>query len=121
VKTKKWQDLYGKLPQESRNRVEAQVKKALREIPLDELRSARRLTQQQLASQLDISQAVVSRVERQADMYVSTLRNFVEAMGGRLEIQAVFPDGRVIIKQFRELDRPEVSAAADCSLRSPAK
>jgi hypothetical protein len=106
VTTKKWQDLYAKLPKERRDRVEARVKKAQAEMPLDELRCARQFTQQQLARQLDCSQAVVSRVERQTDMYLSTLRNFVEAMGGQLEIQAVFPDGRVVVNQFRELQKP---------------
>jgi hypothetical protein len=50
------------------------------------------MTQVALAKQLNMVQPSVSRLERQADLYVSTLRRYVEALGGRLEIHAVFPD-----------------------------
>jgi transcriptional regulator with XRE-family HTH domain len=67
----------------------------LKTMPVHELRTARKLTQQQLAQTLGMSQAAVSQIEKRADMYLSTLENFVEAMGGRLELYAVFPDGKV--------------------------
>jgi DNA-binding XRE family transcriptional regulator len=60
---------------------------------LSQLRNARRLTQVQLAAILGVSQAQVSRMENQADLYLSTLRSYVQAMGGELELRAVFPDG----------------------------
>ena len=60
---------------------------------LGELRKARALTQQQLARSLRVSQAQVSRIESQADLYLSTLRSYVEAMGGELELRVVFGDG----------------------------
>jgi transcriptional regulator with XRE-family HTH domain len=72
-------------------------------MPLEQIRNARRLTQVQLAEAMHIDQARVSRLERRTDMYVSTLANFIEAMGGRLEIRAVFPDGEIKIKQFTDL------------------
>lgn len=59
---------------------------------LHELRRARQMTQVALAQQLNIVQPSVSRLERQADMYVTTLRRYIEALGGRLEIRAVFDD-----------------------------
>jgi transcriptional regulator with XRE-family HTH domain len=59
---------------------------------LHELRGAREMTQVALAKQLNMVQPSVSRLERQADLYVSTLRRYIEALGGRLEIHAVFPD-----------------------------
>jgi transcriptional regulator with XRE-family HTH domain len=59
---------------------------------LHELRRAREMTQVALAKQLNMVQPSVSRLERQADLYVSTLRRYIEALGGRLEIHAVFPD-----------------------------
>ena len=74
----------------------------LREMPLHELRLARQKTQTQLASVLDVQQAAVSRIERRADMYISTLRSYIEAMGGRLEIVATFPDGAVRLTQLGE-------------------
>jgi len=71
------------------------LKDHLKKMPLHELRAGRRLTQQQLARTLDMSHAAVSQMEKRTDMYLSTLENFVEAMGGRLEMYAVFPDGKV--------------------------
>src|SRR5580692_935041 len=76
-------------------------------MPLDALRDARRLTQVQMAQLLKISQGAVSKVERRTDMFVSTLRNYVRAIGGDLEIRAVFPDGDVLIDQFDDAKRTE--------------
>ena len=73
-------------------------------IRLDELREARELTQVQLAQVLQVSQGAVSKVERRADMYISTLRSYVRAIGGDLQIRAVFPEGEVVIDQFEDLD-----------------
>jgi transcriptional regulator with XRE-family HTH domain len=69
----------------------------LAELPLQELRHARELTQATLAEALDCGQDEVSKLERRADMLVSTLRRYIEAMGGSLEIIAKFPDGVVQI------------------------
>ena len=66
-----------------------------------------RLTQEALADSLNIKQAAVSKMERRSDMYVSTLRKMVEAMGGRLQIIAVVPNGKVGINQFGKIRRPE--------------
>jgi transcriptional regulator with XRE-family HTH domain len=73
---------------------------------LAELRGSRGLTQEELASRLDISQSNVSRLERRRDMLISTLREVVEAYGGRLRIIAEFPEESVEITLFEEaLDR----------------
>lgn len=81
---------------------------------LAQLRHARRLTQTQLAGALGVSQAQVSRVENQADLYLSTLRSYVQAMGGELELRAVFPDGQAATITIAELlghaEAPDVSA-----------
>ena len=71
----------------------------------DELREARRLTQEHLAELLQVNQAAVSKVERRADMYVSTLEKIIKAMGGQLEIRAVFPEWQVRINQFHTLGK----------------
>jgi transcriptional regulator with XRE-family HTH domain len=98
---KKFRDLVAKMPPESRQRAQEKKRQLLAAMPLDELRAAREMTQEQLAAVLGIRQAAVSKLERRADMYVSTLRNVIKAMGGRLEIRAVFPDhGTVEITQF---------------------
>ena len=76
----------------------------LAEMPLSELRAARQLTQESLAKSLGINQAAVSKMERRTDMYISTLRDFVVAMGGELEITARFPDGAIKIQQFQDAE-----------------
>lgn len=80
---------------------------ALAAMPLDALRDAKRLTQVQMAQLLKISQGAVSKVERRTDMFVSTLRNYVRAIGGDLEIRAVFPDGDVVIERLGTLKRSD--------------
>src|SRR6202161_1402557 len=77
------------------------VREELQRMALDELRSAKQLTQADMAEMLDVPQSSISRIERRADMYLSTLRNYIRAMGGVLQIQAVFPDGgAVVIDRF---------------------
>ena len=73
---------------------------------LAELRRARALTQAQLGEALEMPQSAVSRLERQADLYVSTLRRYIEAMGGALHLEAVFPDARIPIARFGSLVEP---------------
>jgi transcriptional regulator with XRE-family HTH domain len=77
------------------------------EMDLSELRRARRLSQEELAQTLHVGQAAVAKLEKRADMYVSTLRRFVEAMGGELEIVVRFPDRDVRIKSFEDLRERE--------------
>ncbi len=62
------------------------------------------LTQVNLAKVLQINQGAVSKMEKRADMYVSTLRNFIQAMGGQLQVKAIFPEGEVQIDQFESVD-----------------
>ena len=69
----------------------------------EEHRLARQLSQETLAESLGIDQSGVSKLERRADLYVSTLRRYVEAMGGSLEIVARFPDGEVRIAGLGEI------------------
>src|SRR5579863_10717292 len=89
-----------KMSAESRERSRALSAKYRAEMPLDELREAREMTQVHLARILKVNQAAVSKMERRTDMYVSTLREFVRAMGGELKITAKFPEGTVEINQF---------------------
>ena len=69
------------------------AKRAMREaLALAELRASRDVTQQGLADALRVSQPNVSRIEHQDDVYLSTLRSYVEALGGSLQVRAVFDD-----------------------------
>jgi transcriptional regulator with XRE-family HTH domain len=74
-------------------------------LPLQELRQARQFSQEQLADALRVRQASISKMERRTDMYISTLRSYIEAMGGELDIVARFPDGTVRIKQFSDIEK----------------
>jgi predicted transcriptional regulator len=74
------------------------------ELTLAELREARERTQKQLTADLGTTQSGVSRIEHETDLYVSTLRTYVEALGGQLCIQAVFPDARVTIQTFADIE-----------------
>jgi DNA-binding transcriptional regulator YiaG len=100
---KKFRDLRGRMSPESQERAHARAKAMLAELPLQELRQARYLTQEALAKTLGSKQALVSKFERRADVYVSSLRSYIQAMGGELEIIARFPDGAVKINQFEEI------------------
>lgn len=96
---------------ETDGREEARVERILAAMPLEALRDAKQLTQVQMAQLLKISQGAVSKVERRTDMFVSTLRNYVRAIGGDLQIRAVFPEGDVLIDQFSDLNRQAHSRA----------
>jgi DNA-binding XRE family transcriptional regulator len=72
----------------------------LRELELRDLREALRVTQVALAKKLKITQAAVSRLEKRPGMLVNTLRDYVEALGGKIEVRAVLPDRTVGLTQF---------------------
>ena len=75
-----------------------QLKRAtLDAVELTQLREARGKTQREVAETLDVSQANISRIEHEDDLYLSTLSNYVAALGGRLELRAVFPDEAIEI------------------------
>lgn len=85
---------------------------------LGQVRRARRLTQQQLGMTMRVSQAQVSRIENQADLYLSTLRSYIEAMGGELQLRVAFPGGEwceIAIDEATETASPGVSAASGSS------
>ena len=87
---------------ERRARVDARKSEMLAAMPLHELREARAMTQKAVGDVLKVNQPAVAKLERRADMYVSKLRAYIEAMGGRLNIVAEFPHGSVVITNFSE-------------------
>ena len=77
---------------------------AAEEMSLAQLRKARAMTQAALARKLGKTQALVSRIESAGDLYLSTMRKQIEALGGDLDIRAVFPDmAPVSICGFRDM------------------
>lgn len=89
-----WSNLKRRMSPAARARVDARVKATLSTMPLAEIRKAVGLTQKELAKKLAVGQGHVSKVETAADMYLTTLRKYVEALGGELHLTAVFPGGR---------------------------
>jgi len=100
---KKFSELRDRMSPAARAASEREFRRIVEEMPLEELRAARELTQTSLAKILDVGQSEVSKIEKRTDMYVSTLASYVKAMGGELEICAVFPDGKVKINQFEDI------------------
>ena len=99
----KWRNVRRKHSPEVEAEIARGVKAAAGVMTLYQLREARSLTQVNLAKVLNVNQGAVSRMEKRADMYVSTLRNFIQAMGGQLQVKAIFPEGEVEIDQFESL------------------
>ena len=92
---------------ERRRRVDEMKRDLLAEMPLHELRRARELTQRELARMLKVNQPAVSKLEQRADVYVSSLRSYIEAVGGKLRIVAEFPEGEVAITNFSQVGEAE--------------
>jgi len=106
---KPFKNLVEKMSPQSRARIRKRTAQMASEMALQELRQAMQLTQQELAEHLKLNQAAVSKMEHQSDMYVSTLRRFIAAMGGQLRIVAHFPQGDVVINQFEEIRNPKTT------------
>lgn len=102
---KNFNQLLDKMSPERRARIEEGTRRLLEEMSLPDLRQARQLTQEHLAEVLNIKQASLSKIERALDMYISTLDKIIRAMGGQLEIRAIFPDRQIKINQFRNIGK----------------
>ena len=102
---KNFRELEARMSPAARIRSDAKARKMVEGIALGDLRQAMGITQERLAKALRINQAGVSKIERRSDIFVSTLRKAVKAMGGELEIRAKFRTGDVKIKQFGGIAR----------------
>lgn len=102
-------DYMRKLSEEDRQKVLAMAKELIaEEKTLRQIRRAREYSQVTLAEILGMNQGDLSKFERRTDAYLSTIRRYIEAMGGTLELVATFPDtGSVKITNIGELDGEE--------------
>lgn len=98
--TKKFSELRAKLPADSQARAAARAEAILVEMQLQELRKSRQVTQVDVARAMNIEQAAVSKLERREDMYLSTLRDYIRALGGELKLVAAFPDATIQVHTF---------------------
>lgn len=95
---KKWSELREKMSLEQQARSAAKTEAMLLEVELAKLRQAREMTQVEVAEAMNTQQASISKLERREDMYLSTLREYIEALGGQLKLVASFPDGDIPIR-----------------------
>ena len=109
---KPFKTLMDRMTPERQARIHTRAATLVREITLQELRQAQKLTQEQIASSRHMNQAAVSKMEHQSDMYISTLRRFLSAMGADLKIVATFPNGDVVINQFEDIPKGEKLGSA---------
>ncbi len=91
---------------ESRARSDARYRQLRAKMPLQTLRKALELTQQPVAATLGLHPVALSKMESQTDLYVSTRRRLVEAMGGELRIVACFPQGAIEINPCQRKPEP---------------
>jgi transcriptional regulator with XRE-family HTH domain len=99
--------IIGNLPAERRAKVAAWTRQLIaEETALRSLRKARQLTQERMAELLNIGQDSVSRIENRSDLLLSTLKSYVEAMGGSLRLIVEFPDGIAELSSIGEPKEP---------------
>jgi transcriptional regulator with XRE-family HTH domain len=107
------EEIIAALPPERRAKILARGRQLIaKEKALRHLRQARNLTQKSMATLLGMDQAGVSKIEHRSDMLLSTLRSYVEAMGGSLRLLAEFPDGAAELLSLNDDDVPERPAAS---------
>jgi hypothetical protein len=114
-------EVIGSLPPERRARIKSRAAELIaEEVALRDLRRAKHVTQEQVAERLGGRQVYVSRLEKRADMKLSTLRDYVRAIGGDLQLMVTFPEGKTVrIKDIGEVaPRPQARAIRKVSPRS---
>jgi len=98
--TKKFSELRNQMSPASQSRAAARTEAMLVAMQLQELRRARNVTQTRVAQAMSVEQAAISKLEHRDDMYVSTLREYVKALGGELKLVASFPDADIRVQPF---------------------
>lgn len=96
-------EILNQMPEEERAQVFQRAEEIRQEINLREMRRLRKITQARLSRKLKIGQEGVSRIEKRTDLYLSTLQNYVEGVGGKLSLVMEFPDrAPVVLTGFGE-------------------
>jgi transcriptional regulator with XRE-family HTH domain len=112
-------EIVGNLPADRRAKIAARTQQLIaEETALRSLRKARRLTQVRMAKLLHIGQDSVSRLESRSDLLLSTLKSYVEAMGGRLRLVVEFPDG---VAELSSIGEPKEPPSARMPSRSSGR
>ncbi len=112
-----WRDIKHKFSEAEHEGIKREAEAELERIGFGKLRLARQQTQVALAERLDIPQNAVSRLERRTDLLLSTMRGYIEALGGRLELRAVFPDGEFVLDTLGPAKRVRSRSSKPSSAR----
>ena len=115
MKTTLWKDLNHKNSLEKRAEIRREALAELDRMGFAALRKAREQTQVELAEKLGINQASVSAIENNSDLLLSTLAKYVRALGGDVEIRAVFPEATFNLEPLPASERPATSRRAAAS------
>jgi predicted transcriptional regulator len=100
MKVHKWKDIRArKFSPDRLKQIDQEVEKELLEMDLRALREAVGLTQEELARKVEVTQSQLSKLERREDHRLSTLRRYVEALGGKLEVFAVVDGKRIRLSE----------------------
>jgi DNA-binding XRE family transcriptional regulator len=107
-----WEDLQHKSSPERLAEIDREAVAELDRIGFAALRKARELTQVELAEKLGIDQASVSAIENRSDLLLSTLTKYIRALGGEVEVRAVFPEATFNLEPMipAEISVPSPSA-----------
>jgi DNA-binding XRE family transcriptional regulator len=118
------EEMLARESEESRRKIAIMAAQLIaEELNLREVRRLRKLTQARLSKKLKIGQEGVSRIEKRTDLYLSTLRSYVEGVGGKLSLVVEFPDrAPVILAGLGEsADQESARKGARKTTRTPAK
>ena len=107
--TKKFKQLREAMSPKSQASARAKTKVMMADMALSELRQAFELSQEEMARIMEVNQPAISKIEKNTDMFISTLRRFVEAVGGELEITARFNDELIRINQFKDMHKKSIT------------
>ena len=120
MKTTAWNDLNHKVPLEHREQLKREAVAELDRMGFASLRKARQQTQVELAEKLGIDQASVSAIENRSDLLLSTLAKYVRALGGDVEIRAVFPEATFNLEPLLTGEIVPAPASVSSSSRHPS-
>ena len=120
MKTIAWNDLNHKVPMERREQLKREAVAELDRMGFASLRKARQQTQVELADKLGIDQASVSAIENRSDLLLSTLAKYVRALGGDVEIRAVFPEATFNLEPLLTGEIVPAPASVSSSSRHPS-
>jgi DNA-binding XRE family transcriptional regulator len=113
-------EILSRMPAERQAKIAARARELIaEEMTLQDLRKAQKLTQEQMAAALHIGQDSVSRIEKRSDFLLSTLRTYVSAMGGSLDLVVRFPNRAPVILSSLE-DVTQTPAARPVRRGRPA-